>query len=178
MNALYSCVITNDQMKYINYILISLVILSSCASGEVSSEQQPFIKTEKKSTFNSCFETPDSSHKQLVVGCSNTFYKLIGSKYVLSISTDTIIENGFCVQLTNDINTNSFVANLQVYDSDLVSLPSICSDIILINQWNPIKLKTLTNCTGQLTIGKSDPSEINGSTDLLTSILVKHLIFT
>ena len=168
-------------MKQIYIVIFILGIFSSCESKEIVNDQTRKNNSEKQitqPTFSSCFDIPDTNYRQYVVGCSNTFYKLIKNKRVLSISTDSIIENGSCAYLTNDSTNNDFVAELQVFDSDIAVMASVCADMIIINKINAKWTKTLTVNKGQIVFGKNLEKINDGTGKILTTILVNHLSFT
>jgi hypothetical protein len=173
----YLFVISNQKMKYIIILIFILGVVVSCESDRVESEQTEKSNSEKQTTFNSCFDIPDTNYRQYVLGCCNTFYKLIKNKRVLSISTDSIIENGYCTDLINDSANNNFVAELKVFDSELAVLSSVCSDLIFVNQYFSKHTRTLTINQGQIVIGKVLSKQPNGSEKQLTTILVKTLNF-
>lgn len=179
-SCLYTHVITN-KMKKVIYVLISVLILG-CNSTETTKNAiqeknaiEKFDSVVSKKNFDDCFVEPDSSYIQETIGCSGGYYKLINDQYVLRISSELNIDYGDCDIILIDSSGKSLLTELLIFEKGKASLTNICTDDILVNATEPIK--TLKQGYGQITIGKTDPTDYYGNEMPKMTIRVDNLTF-
>jgi hypothetical protein len=166
-------------MRKIIYILISLIILS-CSSTKTEkhkTEESKIAEIEDSANeFNKCFSELDSISFESTIGCSGGYYKVINDQYVLRISSDLNIEYDHCDIVQIDSSEQNFKAELLIFEKGKASLTNICTDVIIVNAPKPIK--NLKKCYGQMTIGKSDPTDYYGNEMPKMTISIDNLTFT
>ena len=168
-----SCQKETGKMKPLNFLCIFL-FLSACSSSKTSSDTQNDSSLETQ--FADCFTAPPADHEQLVVGCSQGFYKVIGDQFVLRLNPEIDLAYGECkewkVEATNE---DQFNIELLVFKKGEASLMNICSGAY--NTQAPEPFKRLNKCLGKITVGKSDPTNYQGQELPKMTFQIEQLVF-
>jgi hypothetical protein len=128
-----------------------------------------------KDIFKTCFAHIDTLKIGQSIGCSNGAYKLINNKYVIRILPNFPIQFDSCYAITIDSSNGKLLTELLVFDNKDANLTNICTDLINTTASKPSR--QLYAQSGQLIIGSSDPTELNGTKTSRTTIFIKRLLF-
>lgn len=162
--------ITVLNMKIVVPFLLFVSTFTSCDKKHLSKESDKI-----QNTFAVCFANVDTTKVGQSISCGNGVYKLINEKYVLWVSLRFPVQYDSCYIVTIDSLNGIGTAQLVFYPQDKATLADHCNDIIICN--NPIPTKTLIAERGQLLIGFSNPTMLQGYKTQHTSVLIKNLVF-
>ncbi|MDF7810445.1 hypothetical protein [Hymenobacter sp. YC55] len=150
------------------FVLFLLVFKVCCAADSIRGDTT-------RIAFDKCFSNIHHSDFARALGCHNTFYKLIGKKYVLSIKLDTLPQTGSCITAQGPRTIQYFMAALSVYKDSKANLNNICTDVTTVNSARPVR--KIVSKTGEIVIGVSSKTDYYGEAADVVSIMVKRLIF-
>ena len=162
--------ITVLNMKIVVPFLLFVATFTSCDNQHLSKESDKI-----QNTFAVCFANVDTTKVGQSISCGNGVYKLINEKYVLWVSLRFPVQYDSCYIVTIDSLNGIETAQLVFYPQDKATLANHCSDIVICN--NPIPTKTLIAERGQLLIGFSNPTMLQGYKTQHTSVFIKNLVF-
>jgi hypothetical protein len=164
-------------MRY-TFLLLVLCLLVSCSVKKTTVNTTATATTKESSIeqvvnpgIPDCFQVPDPSFEQIVTGCSQGFFKVIGDQFVLRVSPDFELKKGECKEWQigeYDVQSN---VELLIFKKGEASLMNICTGAF--NTQAPEPFKRLTKCFGQLTIGRHDTN----TSFQKVSIHIDQLIF-
>jgi hypothetical protein len=149
------------------FISLSL-ILSACSAPPEDNNKQ------EEEELKECFLNCDTVEVGKSMGCSDSYYKIIGEKFILKITPHTVLRFDSCQTIYLDSINGPDWAHLLLYmnPENIMSRPCEIPD----NGVYDIPLKIIPASSGTLVMEHTHETKA-GKRSQYTTILIKHVFF-
>ncbi len=154
--------------------IFGIFLLGACTQNNTTENVHTSYEI-MNSSFHEYFDELDTTRTDNTIGCVSGFFKKLDANYVIRIVPNLDLVYNSIEKYEIKGFTNDLVLELFEYKEGKANLTNICTDILVVN--NPEPIQKYSNCKGTVVIGKSNPTQYYGNEMPRVSIHLKNLIF-